>query len=147
MMFKQKKNKADHNCRLLNQDQRVVFEAVMENVTMKNGAVFSVDGPGGIRKKFLYNTILHSVRSMKLTALAVASSGIAAESLDGGRTAHSQFKIHIPIQPHSTCNIPKNSALATLIKGTSVIIWDEAPMMHKQVFECLHRSLCDIMET
>ena len=101
---------------------------------------------GGTGKTFLHNTILHSVHSMKLTALAVASSGIAAELLDGDRTAHSQFKMPIPIQPHSTCNIPKNSALATLIKGTSVVIWDEAPMMHKQVFKCLHRSLCDIME-
>ena len=141
------KNKADHNCRLLNQDQRVVYVVVLENVTMKNGAVFFVDGAGGTGKTFLYNTTLQSVCSTKLTALAIASSGIAAELLDGGQAAHSQFKIPTPIQPHSMCNIPKNSALATLIKRTSVIILDEAPMMHKQVFECLLRSLCDILET
>ena len=77
----------------------------------------------------------------------MASSGIAAELLDGGRTAHSRFKIPIPILDTSTCNIPIQSSLAELIRIASIIIWDEAPMMHKYVFECVHRTLCDIMKS
>ena len=48
-------------------------------------------------------------------ALAVASSGIAAELLEGGRTAHSRFKIPIPINELSVCNISLQSDLARLI--------------------------------
>ena len=77
----------------------------------------------------------------------MASSGIAAELLDGGRTAHSRFKIPIPILDTSTCNIPIQSSLAELIRIASIIIWDEAPMMHRYVFECVHRTLCDIMKS
>lgn len=47
--------------------------------------------------------------------IAVASSGIAAELLEGERTAHSTFKIPIPIQDHSTCRISKQSDLAKKI--------------------------------
>ena len=42
-------------------------------------------------------TLLSTVHSVDKIALAVASSGIAAELLEGGRTAHSCFKIPITI--------------------------------------------------
>ncbi len=51
--------------------------------------LFFVDGPGGTGKTFLYNLILGRVRCERRIALVVASSGIAALLLDGGRTAHS----------------------------------------------------------
>ena len=59
--------------------------------------------------------------------LCVASSGIAALLLQGGRTAHSTFKIPIPCHESSVCNIKNNSALADLIRSADLIIWDEAP--------------------
>ena len=73
------KEKADSNCKMLNDDQRRVYNAVMTAVSSGNGSVFFVDGPGGTGKTFLYNTILYRIRSMNGGALAVASSGIAAE--------------------------------------------------------------------
>lgn len=72
----------------------------------------------------------------------MASSGIAAELLAGGRTAHSMFKIHIPIQETSTCNVGKQSIAAKLIHDTSIIIWDEI----QYVLECVNRTLFDIMD-
>lgn len=94
----------------------------------------------------MYNTILARIRSQRKIAIAVASSGIAAELLAGGRTAHSMFKIPIPIQEMSTCNIGKPTNAAKLIHDASIIIWDEAPMVHKYVSECVNRTLCDIMD-
>lgn len=108
--------------------------------------LFFLDGPGGTGKTFVYNTILAKIRSIGNIALAVASSGIAAELLEGGRTAHSRFKIPIPILETSTCNISIQSSLAELIRNASIIIWDEAPMMHRYVFECVHRTFSDIMK-
>ncbi len=51
--------------------------------------------------------------------------------LIGGRTAHSAFKIPIEIHEGSTCNIKQNSDLAELIQVSDLIIWDEAPMLHR----------------
>ena len=50
-----------------------------------------VESPGGCGKTFLTNILLSKIRSQGLIALAVASSGIAATLMSGGRTAHSHF--------------------------------------------------------
>ena len=76
--------------------------------------------------------------------LTVASSGIAALLIPGGRTAHSRFGIPITIQCF-TCGIHPKSPLAVLISKTKLIVWDEAPMMHRHCFEALDRSLRDIL--
>ena len=65
----------------------------------------------------------------------------------GSRTAHSKFKIPVPIFEDSTCNIHQGSELAELLNQTSLIIWDEAPMAHKFCFEALDQSLRDIIKT
>jgi hypothetical protein len=78
-------------------------------------------------------------------AIAVASSGIAALLLVGGRTAHSTFKIPINIDADSTCNVPLGSDIAELIQHAKLIIWDEAPMAHKHIFECVDKTFRDIM--
>ena len=77
--------------------------------------------------------------------MAVASSGIAALLLTGGRTAHSRFKIPIHLHEASTCEIKVQSKYAELYKNTDLVIWDEAPMTHKFAFEALDRCFRDIM--
>ena len=42
------------------------------------------------------------------------------------------------------CRIDRQSDTAALIKAADLIIWDEAPMMHKRVFEYLDRALRDV---
>lgn len=138
--------KADINSAKLNEEQSHVYETIIHAVLNHEGGVYFLDGPGGCGKTFLYNTLLQRVRSTKGIALSVASSGIAAELIDGGRTAHSMFKIPIPVQKDSTCNISRGSALGKLLQITSFIVWDECPMLHKFVYDCVSRSLSDIME-
>jgi hypothetical protein len=90
--------------------------------------------------------LLEKVRSNGNIALAVASSGIAALLLPGGRTAHSCFKIPINIHEDSTCSIKHGSDLASLLQITKLIIWDEAPMTNRHAFEAVDRTLKDIMK-
>ena len=68
--------------------------------------------PGGTGKTFLYNTLLAQVRSQSQIALRLASSGIAALLLSGGRTVHSRLKVPIDINELSVSNIWKQSSLA-----------------------------------
>lgn len=81
------------------------------------------------------------LRTSGHVALAVASSGIAALLLEGGRTAHSQFKIPIPIQRDSLCRIDADSELAHLLRAARLVVWDEAPMMHRCGYVAVHRQL------
>ena len=46
-----------------------------------------------------------AIRAQGKIALCVASSGIASLLLEGGRTAHSTFKIPLKVNDTSTCNI------------------------------------------
>lgn len=100
----------------------------------------------GSGKTFLYKLLLSNVRSQKKIALAVASSGIAALLLAGGRTAHSRFKIPIQLTDESVCSFSIQSDTARLLRDTELIIWDEAPMTDKKAFEALDRSLRDLMK-
>ena len=89
---------------------------------------------------------MYTVRGMQKIALAVASSGIAAELLEGGRTAHSWFKIPIPVNESSICSISLQSNDAKLKRETSLIIWDEVMMSHVHQIDCVDRSLRDILK-
>ena len=42
------------------------------------------------------------------------------------------------------CRVDRNSDAAHLIMAAELIVWDEAPMMHKHVYEYLDRVLRDI---
>lgn len=86
-------------------------------------------------------------RANNKSAIAVASSGIAATLLDGGITAHSKFRIPIAIHEDSICNFSLQSPEAIAIKQAEIIIWDEAPMAHKHCFEAVDRFLRDLMRT
>ncbi|XP_058741078.1 uncharacterized protein LOC131613424 [Vicia villosa] len=97
--------------RALTDEQRSIFEKIMEAVGKQRGGVFFLHGYGGT----------------------------------GGRTAHSKFKIPVPTLDNSTCNIDKNTKHSQLFEATDVIIWDEAPMAHKNCFEALDRTLKDVM--
>ena len=68
----------------------------IDNPNAENKGFF-VDGPGGTGKTFLYNTLLAKIRSRGEIALAMASSGIAALLLEGGRTVHSRLKVPITL--------------------------------------------------
>ncbi|XP_061366776.1 uncharacterized protein LOC133309932 [Gastrolobium bilobum] len=139
--------KEEHD-RLLNSltdEQRVVYDKIISAVSAGKGGFFFLYGFGGTGKTFVWNTLTAFVRSRAEIVLNVASSGIASLLLPGGRTAHSRFRIPIQITEDSTCNIKQNSTLAKLLSKTKLIIWDEAPMVHKFCFEALDRTLRDVL--
>ena len=128
----------------LNNGQRAAFEAIVTAVETRSGKPFFLHGPGGTGKTYVYNTLCYFLRGQGKIVLCVASSGIAALLLMGGRTSHSTFKI--PIDPHesSVCAIPRHSELAEFIRATDLVIWDEAPMQHRHIHEAVDRSFRDI---
>ncbi|XP_078280432.1 uncharacterized protein LOC144607444 [Rhinoraja longicauda] len=129
---------------MLNAEQRVVYDHVCGCLDRNVPSMIFIDSPAGTGKTFLTNLILSKVRGKGDVAFAVASSGIAATLMPGGRTAHSRFKIPIEVSENTMCNIEKNSYTAQLIRQVRLIVWDECPMIRRESFEAVDRTLRDI---
>ncbi|KIH67432.1 hypothetical protein ANCDUO_02239 [Ancylostoma duodenale] len=66
--------------------------------------------------------------------------------LDGGRTAHSAFKLPLDLARSElpVCEISKSTGKAEVLKKCELIVWDECTMAHKKAHEALDRMLQDI---
>ncbi len=58
----------------------------------------------------------------------------------------SRFKIPIDLHDEPTCNITQQMKVAELVHKADLIIWDEAPMMHRRTFKAIDRTLHDLMQ-
>ncbi|XP_063942813.1 uncharacterized protein LOC108203255 [Daucus carota subsp. sativus] len=103
----------------MNEEQLQVYNAIMDSLQKTDGGFFFVYGSGGCGMTYLWKTLISKLRSESLIVLPVASSGIAATLLPGGRTAHTRFKIPIMLDDCSTCNIAQQSDIAQLLHRTS----------------------------
>ncbi|XP_073121738.1 uncharacterized protein [Henckelia pumila] len=102
----------------LNSQHRAAFDSVVQTYLRKKGKIL----------------------------IAVATSGISATLLPGGRTAHSRLKIPLNPTVETLCNIEKQKDLAELIRHASGVVWDEAPMANRYAFESVNKTFQDIME-
>ncbi|XP_045797724.1 uncharacterized protein LOC123891897 [Trifolium pratense] len=130
----------------LNTEQLSAYEEIVNSVNNNLGVMFFIDGYGGTGKTYLWNTLSFRFRSESKIVLNVASSGIAALLLPGGRTAHSQFGLPLVLNEESCCSIEKQTDKSELLIAASLIIWDEAPMIHRWGIEAFERTLRDIMK-
>ena len=129
----------------LNVDQRKIYDAVIQDVACNSGGLYFVYGHGGTGKTYLWKTLIACLHSQGKIVLVVASSCIAALLLSGGRTAHSKFQIPIIVTQESTCGIKQGTHAAELMTKVSLIIWNEAPMAHRNCFEAVDCSLRDLL--
>ncbi|CAN1760453.1 ATP-dependent DNA helicase PIF1 [Linum perenne] len=119
----------------------------MTSIDNNDGKLFFLYGHGGIGKTYLYKCIISEIRSRGRIALVVASSSIATTLLPDASTTHSLFKIPLEVYHSSTCAIRKGTQQVELLKAATLIIWDEAPMIHRLSFEAVDRTMCDLMDT
>ena len=76
-------------------EQLKIFEDILEAVKGNKPLCGFIDARGGCGKTFLLNAVLAAVRSLEqegCVALAMATTGIAANLLSLGRTFHSRLK-------------------------------------------------------
>jgi len=149
-------------------EQKFVYDTVMQSVSAKEDAqenkhagdekdasnaqdhrtAHFLEAPGGTGKTFTVNAIIDAVRAQGKIVIPVASSGLAALLLPDGRTAHSRFKIPLAVNHESKCYINKrNDAVGNLMKHAHLIVWDEAPMQQRFVFEAVDRTLRDLKDS
>jgi len=125
-----------------------IFRAVVNADDYNHGKFFFfwVHGSGRTGKIYLWKAIVATLRSKGKIILSVGSSGIVALLLPFDKTAHAMFKIPVNLIEATYCSFLKHSELANLIRQTSLIIWDEAPMSHRWVIETVDHTLSDICD-
>ncbi|GBN82618.1 hypothetical protein AVEN_234734-1 [Araneus ventricosus] len=102
---------------LLNTYQQAIYCEVLRRYNKNEGGVIFIDAPGETGKTFLINVLLAKIRGEKNNALAVATSGIAATLMTGGRTAHSMLQLPIDLIHNEipVFNIKKRSPKADVL--------------------------------
>ena len=91
----------------LNKEQRAAYDEIMSSIDTEDGGLFFVDGPSRTGKTYLYRALLATIHSQKKIVVAIATSGVAASIVPGGRTAHSCFKIPLTIDNGPFCTFTK----------------------------------------
>ena len=128
-----------------NQEQYLIYKKITGAIDGRLPVQYVINAPGGYGKSFLFQCISTDVRSKGGIALCCASTGIAAWNLEGGRTAHSMFKIPIDADIDSTSNVRVQTSEAAVIREANVIIWDEIFNVHQYNIAVVDRLLRDVM--
>ena len=113
---------SDKNLPINTYQQTSIYNQIIQAVNKNEGDMFFLYGYGGTGKTFIWKMLTSSLRADNKIVIMVSSSGIASLLFLGGRTAHSKFKIPIPIFEDSTCNIHQGSQLAEFLNQISLII-------------------------
>lgn len=107
----------------LNIQQKNAYDTIVNAIAQDpEHAHFFLQGAGGTGKTFLYKALCNHFCARDQIVLCVASSGIAAELLPGGRTSHSRFQIPLILHEGSATMITGNSHTAELIRSAALII-------------------------
>jgi len=130
---------------MFSDEQRVIYNQIVDSVESGAGGFFFLYGSGGTGKTFIWKTLSAGLRAKGYIVINAASSGIASLLLPGGRTTHSSLNIPFLINEASSCIFNKESDKAAMFRKAKLIIWDEAPMMHRQYFKVFDRTMRDIM--
>ena len=130
------------------QEQQLFYDTVMGAVEKDEPTCIFLDARGGWGKTYILNATLSAVRTMEpngCVALAMATTGIAANLLNLGRTFHSRLKASLTPTQHDHLNISAQSILAKLINMAKLLIIDEATMLHRYHLEAMDATFRDIM--
>ena len=130
------------------EEQEAIFNTVMSAVRQEKPLQLFISARGGCGKTFLLNAILDAVRCSRTggaVALAMATTGIAANLLHLGRTFHSRMKAPINIEENGTLSIRAQSGLAKLVVMSDILLIDEATMLHEFYLKALDVTLRDLM--
>jgi hypothetical protein len=120
----------------------VVQASMRSDQNIQTSNVFIIQGGAGTGKTLWINCVSAALKCKYKNVECVASSGLAASLITGGKTAHSAFGIPIPTLDSSFCRL--DPVLRQHYRNVDVIIWDEMSMIHILTSDCVDRSLQDI---
>ena len=146
--FEEMKRIAETAIQTFTPEQLIVYQTVLDAVQSDKPLCTFLSARGGCGKTYLLNAILASVRCLEpggSVALAMATTGIAANLLKLGRTFHSRLKAPLDPDESSTLRISAQSQLAELIRKSKLFLIDEATMLDRYNLEAMDRTFRDLL--
>ena len=127
-------------------EQQELIDSVRAMQANGQQILIFVDAPGGCGKTYCFNTILAYYRSIGKRALAVATTGIAALQLHGGKTVHTGLRVAIDTSAGQndmpSLTISRSTKLGQfLLHDIDLLLWDEAAMANRSVFDSVDYHL------
>ena len=127
-------------------DQKRLVDLIVKYINGRQQMLLFVDAPGGGGKTYCFTYVLSYCRSQGLRVVAVASTGIAAIQLSGGKTVHSTFRV--PVDESGTrsgrmaLDIKMGTALGKLlVNDVDLFVFDEVTMLHKDIIDSIDQWL------
>jgi hypothetical protein len=105
--------------------------------------LMSVVAAAGTGKTFFVHHAASRLRDRGYSAMCVAASGLAANLLPQGKTAHAAFKIPINCDDLSFCSWSND--LRNRLYNVDVVFWDEISMVSSYVAGTVDRSFRQLM--
>ena len=87
------------------------------------------------------------MRCQGYKVLAQATTGIAADLLERGRTVHSRFKVPLFVDKETELDVKASSILGKQLIECDLIIIDEVSAMKKDILEAINKLLKNLMRS
>ena len=128
----------------LNEDQRAVYDVVVQAASSGQGGCFFLSAIGGAGKTFVANAIIARLRSSGKFVAATAATGVASNLLLRGGTVHKTFSVPVTdLRAGQSCNFTRGDQTGKFVRDLSLLIIDEVAMLHKHVIEAIDVSFRD----
>ena len=129
-------------------EQKQIFEYTMNAINENKSEVIFIQGVGGSGKTTLAKTIIAASRRAKgLLCAGCASTALAATNYENFDTAHGLFKFPVVEEDDKEtneeikCRVKEYPERLELLQHIKLIVWDEFPSNHREVFESVYKSL------
>jgi hypothetical protein len=133
-------------------EQLDVFESIMEALRAVHadpvganiGRYFMLEGPGGVGKTLILETIIAACIVEGLSVMPTASTGIAANLLPRGQTLHSALLIPKGVAADDRPRLEGHTQIAARLRGLALLISDEVSMLHRDVLAYAELTLREL---
>jgi len=128
-------------------EQQEIYNYVLHCIDNEIDDILFIQGIGGSGKTTMAKKLLAAARARDLLCVGCASTALAATNYDNFDTAHGLFKFPVieeedkETNEPSLCNLISFPERAELLQNTRLIIWDEFPSNHREIFEAVFKSL------
>ena len=133
-------------------EQLDIFESIMEALRAVHadpaganvGRYFMLEGPGGVGKTLIMETVIAVCIVENLPVMATASTGIAANLLPRGQTLHSALRIPKGVTADARPTLEGHTQIAARLRRLAVLIVDEVSMLHRDVLNFAEMTLREL---
>jgi len=123
-------------------EQEFAYDRITRSISRKEPELFWLNAIAGAGKTTVVNAILDYCIVSGVPAVATATTGIAAELLHRATTFHSATGAPLKIPAHAReFGFGAESRLAAVLKPATVVVVDEATMLHHVLLDSLDLTL------